>query len=97
MKRCLLIVLVCVCGGFAARAEGTNAPAAAATTAPAPGDETASFERKVLKRLDEISSRIEQLERERKTDQNIRERKADQMQNDVMDIRRTVERIEMKR
>ena len=102
MKRSVVIVLLVFCAGLAVRAQGTNEPAATATTAATAAagsfdERLASMEKRLLKKLDEIGGRLDQMARDQKTDQSARDRKLEQMQSDVSDIRRVVERLETKR
>lgn len=95
MKRCLLIAIMMTgLATFARAAETTEPPKPAAQTTD---DRIAALEKVLLKKLAAIEDRLDKLEKDRMTQQQADDRKADQLARDVADIRRSVQRIESRK
>ena len=78
----------------AAMAQDPAPSNAAAGSASVTADRIADLERVLLKKLRDIEDRLDRLERDRKSTESTNERKNDQMQRDIADIKRTTERVE---
>ena len=95
MKRCLLIAMMMTgVATFARAAEMAEAPKAAAQTTD---ERIAALEKVLLKKLAAIEDRLDKMEKDRMTQQQADDRKADQLARDVSDIRRSVQRIESRK
>ncbi len=94
MKRFMLIAML-MTGAFFARSEATAE--AAKPAAQTTDDRIAALEKVLLKKLAAIEDRLDKMEKDRVTQQQADDRKADQLARDVADIRRSVQRIESRK
>lgn len=85
----LLLVWICVVAASAGAQEASTPTPPSAST-----EKLADLERVLLKKLKDIEERLERLERDRKTAETANDRKMDQLQRDVADTKRTVDRME---
>ena len=93
MKRILCsFALWAMCLSVLQAQEVAVAPAAQASSGGA--DRFADLERVLLKKLKDIEERLDRLERDRKSTVAAEERKSDQLQRDVTDLKRSMDRVE---
>lgn len=93
MKKFLILIALATAPVLAPHAE-TKVEAAPAVVSPS--DDTAATLKKILRKLEDIETRLDKIERAQTAESGVK-RKIDTMERDLGDVRRSVQRLESKR